>query len=173
MRILYALFLGIMFIPWQNCHSQVLINEEMKNKLCQEAYGIELEVIAVYSSDRRERVELYPESMVRLRSLISNKAWTKKQPFETLPCDLLHLSVSIWDDQIFLAIGDELIFLDIYFEYPVVMNRLVTILREHKVNESLIPLLGTRLSEALLRIYYDNEYTEDVEVVKSYGKYWK
>lgn len=78
MRVLHLILLGIASFLCQPCKSQVIITEKLKNKLCSDAFGIELETTAIYPWGR-ERIELYPESMISIQSLFSCKTWSKRK----------------------------------------------------------------------------------------------
>lgn len=132
MRVLHLILLGIASFLCQPCKSQVIITEKLKNKLCSDAFGIELETTAIYPWGR-ERIELYPESMISIQSLFSCKTWSKKEVFETLPYDILRVSAGNFGDQIFLVIGTDIIPFDIFFDYPVVIKNLISILKNIKL----------------------------------------
>ena len=172
MRVLHLILLGIASFLCQPCKSQVIITEKLKNKLCSDAFGIELETTAIYPWGR-ERIELYPESMISIQSLFSCKTWSKKEVFETLPYDILRVSAGNSGDQIFLVIGTDIIPFDIFFDYPVVIKNLISILKKHQVDENtLIPLFCARLSNAWLWMCYDDEASLENEIIKTYRKYW-
>ncbi|WP_417013576.1 hypothetical protein [Alistipes sp.] len=173
MRVTYLILLGIASFLWQPCQSQVIINEELKNKLCSEAFGTELETTAIYPWGR-ERIELYPESLISIQSLFSCRSWSKKEDFETLPYDILRVSAGNFGDRTFLVIGTDIIPFDIFFDYPVVIKKLISILKEYQVDENtLIPLFCARLSIAWLRMCYNEESSSENEIIKTYQKYWQ
>lgn len=171
MKVLF-MALSIISFSCQISKSQILITEELKNKLCYDAFGIKLEEQAVYPDGRTEQLVLYPESMITVESLISHKIWGKNHLFETLPYDILRISTKTWADQFFLIINTEIIPFDIYFEFPVVLKQLLTILEKHHVDDILIPLFCERLSNAYLYACYDEAPISEKELVKMYQKYW-
>lgn len=166
--LLYGILLIVPFI----CKSQIIITENIKYDICYKAFGTEIGEEYVLPDGSCENGRVYPTDLVTVRSLITNQHWKDDAVFETLPYDMLEVTaISDWHDQIFLVMGKDIIYFDVYHKFSVVVRRLFKILKKYKVDKTLYPLFCRRLSYAYMAARYWKDYPL-TETEKLYRDYW-
>lgn len=155
------------------CSGQIVITDKIKYDICYKAFGTEIDHAYALPDGSYERIgRVYPTDLVTVRSLITNQHWKDDAVFETLPYDMLEVTaISDWHDQIFLVMGKDIIYFDVYHKFPVVVRRLFKILKKYKVDKTLYPLFCRRLSYAYMAARYWKDYPL-TETEKLYRDYW-
>lgn len=165
--------LGLFILMPITGSGQIVITDKVRYDICYKAFGTEIEYANVLPDGSYERIgSVYPTDLVHIRSLITGKCWKDDVAFETMPYDMLEVTaVSDWHDQIFLVMGQDIIYFDIYHKFPVVVRRLFRILKKYKVDKTLYPVFCRRLSHAYMVARYWNDYPLS-ETEKLYRDYW-
>lgn len=140
--------LGLFALTPITCSGQMIIGEKERYDICYKAFGSKVE--HVYADGELKGVHFYP-TLVNLRSLITNKFWEDNEIFETMPYDILVATSDVdCHDHVFLVMGRDIIYFDIYRKYTVVVRHLFRILKKYKVDKLLFPLFCERLSYAYM-----------------------
>ena len=153
------------------CSGQIVITDKIKYDICYKAFGTEIGEEYVLPDGSYEKGRVYPTDLVTVRSLITNQFWEDSEIFETMPYDILNVNSLDSHDHIFLVMGKDIIYFNIYDKYTVVIRRLFRILKKYKVDKLLFPLFCERLSYAYMTAGNQKDFQMS-EIEKLYIGYY-
>jgi len=157
MRIKIILIFALLFGGYTCCHSQVLITEELKNKMCYDAFKTDISIQLENPDGSVDSLILFPDEMITLRSMLTHKLWRTAAPFATSKIDIILIdAISDWPYQIYLFIDDKMFYINLQVTYVKMVKKVVKILSKYEVERKMYPVIF----EKLATVYWHNLYRE-------------
>lgn len=162
--------LSILFIlAYQVCAAQIHITESLKDQICFDTFGERIDEVTIDEDGNELSSVLFPDNMVSIWSVFSSTRWAIDNQFTTLKYDLLEVEAISRQSELWIVIGEKMIFFKWAYDYRTAIKRMLRILRKHNVDECLEPLYCGYLTQ----VFIQNKYNRPPEnsIVKEYQPY--
>ena len=162
--------LSILFIlAYQVCVGQIHITESLKDQICFDTFGERIDEVTIDENGNELSSVLFPDNMISIWSCFSATRWAIDNQFTTLKYDLLEIEAISRRSELWIVIGEKMIFFEWAYDYKTAIKRMLRILRKYKVDESLEPLYCGYLTQ----VFIQNKYNRPPEnnIVKEYQPY--
>lgn len=162
--------LSIIFIlAYHVCTAQIHITESLKDQICFDTFGERIDEVTIDKNGNELSSVLFPDNMVSIWSCFSSTRWRINNQFTTLKYDLLEVGAISRRSELWVVVGDKMIFFKWSYNYKTAIKRMLRILRKHNVDECLNPLYCGYLTQVFIQNKYNSPPENSIE--KEYQSY--